>query len=81
MLLEVVEGLNESFIRSTEKGRKGRKREHEGENEQQEAGEKEEFVQRGTPLIFFFSGPSAAGGGRSLGAQGSRAERRAFGLV
>lgn len=45
-MLEVVEGLNESFIRSTEKESELR-----GETEQQEE-EEEEAVQRGTRLIF-----------------------------
>lgn len=48
--MEVEEGLNESFISSTEKGSKASKSgEREGEKEQQE---EEEVVQRGTPLIF-----------------------------
>lgn len=53
MVLEVVRGLNESFIRSTEKGSEGRRkeREREGETEQQEE-EEEEAVQRGMKLIF-----------------------------
>lgn len=50
--MEVEEGLNESFISSTEKGSKASKSgEREGEKEQQEE-EEEEVVQRGTPLIF-----------------------------
>lgn len=51
--MEVEEGLNESFISSTEKGSKASKSgEREGEKEQQEEEEEEEVVQRGTPLIF-----------------------------
>lgn len=52
VVLEVVEGLNESFIRSTEKGSKGRKREREHDRETKQQEEEEEVVQRGTPLIF-----------------------------
>lgn len=56
MVLEVVEGLNESFIRSTEKGERReneRERERGRDTEQQEGEEEEEeVVQRGRQLIF-----------------------------